>query len=132
MAEVIVFPDVEDELRVWLAGEVTADVYAAQKPATFPSTFVYLRRTGGSSVDLITDAAQVTVECYALTGSAAFALAAEVRGLLGSLEREGTTGTMTVHAVTEFSGPYLDPDPLQPERTRYTATYRVAVRGTVA
>lgn len=138
MAEVIVFPDVEDELRVWLAaalGDLEAfegvAVYATQKPATLPSRFVYLRRTGGSARDMVTDLAQITVECYGGTTAAAERLTANVRGLLHSLGRIGSTGSMTVHDVAEFAAPYFDPDPLQPERFRYTATFQVATRGNV-
>lgn len=138
-AEVIVFPDVEDVVRLYLEGELagrpayaTAKVHAGIKPATFPARMVYVRRTGGPSRDMVTDVAQITIECYAKTGGQATNLAAVVRGVLNAAERTGHMGDVPVYEVVEFSGPYLDPDPDAPTLTRYSATYQVAVRGSVA
>lgn len=138
-AEVIVFPDVEDVVRLYLEVELanrpayaTAKVHAGIKPQTFPARMVYVRRTGGPARDLVTDVAQVTVECYAKTGGQAANLAAVVRGLINAAERAGVMGEVPVYEVVEFSGPYLDPDPDAPTLSRYSATYSIAVRGTAA
>lgn len=134
VAEVVVFPDVEDALRLQLLADlpthgITAAVHAGQKPTPLPASMVYIRRTGSARASLVVDLAQLTVECYATTGAQAERLAAIVRGLLDSYERTGAMGLATVHAVSEYAGAYLDPDPLAPERFRYTATYQVAIRG---
>lgn len=139
MAEVILFVDAEDMVRLYLTGEFAAragftavTAYAGKKPATLPAEFVFVRRTGGPARDMVTDAAQITLECYAKTGARAVAVAALARGLVGAAERAGQMGSATVYSVVEFAGPYLDPDPDAPLHTRYSATYSVAVRGSVA
>lgn len=135
MAELIVMPDTEDAVRQFLTSEfatrtgftaVTATT--GTKPATFPAEFVHVTRTGGVS-DLVIDRPQITLETYAKKGSRAVAVAQLARGLLHRAAREGVLGTLTVYGLTEFSGPYSDPDPNAPAFTRYSATIQLAVRG---
>lgn len=135
MAELIVMPDTEDAVRQFLTaafsartGFTTVTATTGTKPATFPSEFVHVTRTGGTS-DLIIDRPQITLEAYAKRGSRAVAIAQMARGLLHQAAREGAMGSLTVYSVDEFSGPYSDPDPNAPSFTRYSATYSLAVRG---
>lgn len=135
MSEVILFPDVEDAARLYLAaqfgaraGFTSVAATTGSKPATFPAEFVHVTRTGGPG-DLVIDRPQITVEAYAKRGSRAVSIANLARGLLNAAAREGQMGAVTVYGLTEFSGPYLDPDPDAPSYTRYSATYQLAVRG---
>jgi hypothetical protein len=137
VTEAIVFPDVEDLLRIYLADQLEdvfaftdIAVHAAQRPTPLPDRMVFLRRTGGTSRDIVTDLAQVTVEAYGRTGSDAILIAQMVQALMGTLERDGGTAGVAIHDVQVFSGPYLDPDQLAPNHYRYSATYQAAVRGT--
>jgi hypothetical protein len=137
MAELIVFPDVEDLLRRHFAERIPPRIsgvqaFAATLPATLPAKSVLVRRTGGPADSLVIDRAQITCESRAKTPGAAHELAQLVRALIGAAEREGVIGDVPVYDVREFSGPYLDPDPLNPTHARYSATYQVAVRGTAA
>jgi hypothetical protein len=139
-AEVIVFPDVEDLTRVELNTRFTATTeyttvtaYAGKKPATLPNEFVFVHRTGGPSRNLITDAAQITLEAYSKkSGDRASAILNLARAFLAAAERDGTLNGVPLHEVTEFSGGYLDPDPDAPTFNRYSATLSLAVRGTAA
>lgn len=136
MAEVIIFPDVEDLVRVYLQtlvpareGMAAVKVYANKLPATLPAKSVLVTRTGGVSKDLVMDMAQVTIECRAGTAGEAERLAALVRGLVGAAEASGHLGDVPIYEVREFSAPYSDPDPRNEKFERFSATYQVAVRG---
>lgn len=135
-AQVIIFPDVEDLIRVYLQAQVTtrADmagvkVHANKLPATLPAKSILVTRTGGVSKDLVMDMAQVTIECRAGTAGEAERLASLVRGLVGAAERDGNLGGTPIYEVREFSAPYSDPDPRNEKHERFSATYQVAVRG---
>ena len=130
--EVIEFPDVEALLAGWLKAHQSAPAYVGSLPQTLPRSCVFVRRTGGTQNDLVRDLAQVTIECRAKTSGGAERLAARCRALMGSLARVGGHGGVTVHEVREFTAPYLDPDPVNPKLSRYSATYQVTVRGVVA
>lgn len=136
MAEVIIFPDVEDLVRQYLqAAVVTRDgmsgvkVYANKLPETLPAKSVLVTRTGGVTKDLVMDMAQVTIECRAGTTGQAERLAALVRGLVGAAERDGHMVDVPIYEVREFSAPYSDPDPRNEKHERFSATYQVSVRG---
>ncbi|MDO8308564.1 MAG: hypothetical protein Q7V58_09465 [Actinomycetota bacterium] len=137
-SQAIVFPDVEDLLREFyvdqlagIEGYATVAVHAGERPDPLPAKFLLVTRTGGTSQDLVTDRAQVTVQAYAKSGGSAGRFASLARALIGRAERNGLLGTVPIYEVREFSAPYSDPDELAPEHYRYSATYQVAVRGQV-
>lgn len=124
---VITFPDTVALLIDYLDANITEPV-RLRIPNPRPSTFVTLRRTGGPKRNLVTDAAQVTVEAWAATDEAAHDLAQEVRGLLNALP--GTVlDTVAVYRCDELSGPADLPDPLS-DQARFTQSFSVALRGT--
>lgn len=134
MPQLVIFPDVEDLVRGYLASQLAqiepdALVVAGSLPKDLPAKSVRVRRTGGPSDSVVLDRAQITVECRATIERKAAALAANVRAVVNALGRDPTA--VNVGRVAEFSGPYLDPDPVNPKQSRYTATYQVTVRGTV-
>lgn len=91
-----------------------------------PASFVTVQRTGGPRGDLITDAAQLTVECWAGTIEAAHDLAQQARALLHDLPGRTVAG-VTVYRVDEFGGPAFLPDP-DSATPRFTFTATVAAR----
>lgn len=139
MAELIVFPDVEDLVRLHLRDRLAAHpswtsarVFAATLPATLPPLSVLVRRTGGVPRDLVTDRPRVTLECRsAKTAGQAARLAAFVSAVIAAAGREGELATATLYTATEVSGIYLDPDPVHVTHHRYSATFELAVRGDV-
>ena len=138
MAELIVFRDAEDLIRLYLAEQLprvaelaSAQTFAGSLPATLPSLSVFVRRTGGPSRDMVTDLAQITLECRAKQGSKAERLAAVSRAVMKAAAIEGHMLGVPVYTVRDLSGGYLDPDPVNPLYVRYSSTYQVAVRGQV-
>lgn len=121
--EFIRFPDVEltvlEHLRPLLGVPVVTVI-----PETRPSSFVFLRRTGGPRVGLVTDAAMLTIECWADTDVNAGALARSVRAYIGGMPGR----TPGVNRVQEFSGPASLPDPTTGQ-ARWTWTVSIDVRG---
>lgn len=135
-AEVIVFPDVEETVRAYLEAALAArgqatEGYAGTTPTGFPDRSFAVRRTGGFSRNLVTDVAQVSIDCRATKETAAERLSALVRAMVNAAELDGWMGDVPVSSVNEIAGPYLNPDPINPKQHRYSATYQVAVRGTV-
>jgi len=99
-------------------------------PAARPIRFVLVFRTGGPRANIVTDAAQLTIEAWAASDADAHDLAQACRAILIGLE--GTvTGGVTVYGINEFSGPGYLPDP-ESDQSRYTWTASVNVRGVAA
>lgn len=133
VAELIVFPDVEDLVRGYLADALGVDGYAGTTATAFPALSVAVVRTGGVARDLVTDLAMISIDCRAKASeTAALTLAGNVRAHMGAAEREGVIGATPVYEVREISGPYLNPDPRNPAVHRYTVAFQVAVRGSVS
>ena len=99
-------------------------------PNPRPARFVLVFRTGGPSVNVVTDAAQLTIEAWAATDYDAHDLAQAARAILSGIE--GTvSGGVTVYGIDEFSGPANLPDP-ESDQSRYTWSTVVNVRGIAA
>lgn len=139
MGDLILFADVEDDLRnhfnTTLPGFGFAQTSYVKRPATLPDSFIYIHRTGGPRRDMVTDNAQLTIECYGRSKASpdealAFRVAQFVRSIMNALEGNLLGGNQ-VDSVNEFSGAYNDPDPLASTHARFTATYQLAVRGEV-
>lgn len=130
--EVIVFPDVEQLVIDGLTPELETLGFsvpvATRVPDPRPDEFVRVIRTGGSRVNLVVEAAQITVEAYAARESRAERLAALCRGILPALD---VVNGVQVYGVDEFAAPANLPDPRTTQH-RYSATYAVRVRGAAA
>lgn len=99
-------------------------------PNPRPARFVLVFRTGGPRVNVVTDAAQVTIEAWATDAVDAHDLAQAARAIVGGLE--GTvTGGVTLYGVDEFSGPAFLPDPAS-DQARFTWSVSVHARGVAA
>lgn len=125
-APLVVMPDAVGLLVTHLR-TVLDDPVHATIPASRPSAFVLVRRTGGPRADLIRDSAQITLEAYGPTDKAAHDLLQLARAHVHALRGEAL-GNSTVYRVTEFAGPGNLPDPLS-DASRYTLTVQVALRG---
>lgn len=133
MAEIIRTPDVADGIRIYLSGlNPSAEVTAGTTPTVFPLASINIKRTGGYKRDLVTDMAQVSIDCrHGKSEAEADAMMRLVDAQLYAGAREGRIGPLTVHDVTTFAGPYDNPDPNNPKFYRSTAAYQVAVRMSV-
>ena len=124
---VVVFPDVEllvtDHLRTELPTYYGAAQVGTRKPNPMPSGgVVQVRRTGGTTLTEVSDAALMDCWVWHDTDAQAAELAAIVRALLHALR-----GTAPVHRVADFAAShYADPDSDQP---RYLLSVEIVVRG---
>lgn len=128
MAEIIKFPDGELFLVGLLKTRITPVKVATQVPATHtPSTkFVRVSRTGGPSVDLITDGGTYLVECYAATDGDAYDLCATVRAIVLAAARLSDR----VRRAVDGGGPAFLPDP-DSGQPKYQFLVQLDMRGTV-
>jgi hypothetical protein len=129
--EVILFPDVEGLLRIYILAELASrsgysDVVVATKvPHPRPARFIRILRTGGSTPNLVTDEATIVVETWSQSEVDAVHLAQLCRGLLRALD---TVEEVQFYRVDSYSAPANLPDPASAQ-VRYTAQYAVRVRG---
>src|SRR5690606_15009119 len=95
-----------------LADHASVEVPVRGKvPDPRPDSFVTVRRTGGVRQSMVSDAAQLTVECWASSDEAAHDLAQTCRAILLALSGS-TVDDVPVYRVSEVGGPALLPDPL--------------------
>lgn len=99
-------------------------------PNPRPARFLLVFRTGGPRVNIVTDAAQLTIEAWSSEDSDAHDLAQAARAVIIGLEGS-VTGGVTFYGVDEFSGPANLPDP-ESDQSRFTWTTSVNVRGAAA
>jgi len=133
--ERILFPDATTAVIGALNAQLPALGFTgvpvrSRVPAARPARFVLVFRTGGPRVNVVTDAAQLTIEAWAASDVEAHDLAQAARAILNSLQ--GTvTGGVTVYGIAELAGPGYLPDP-DSEQSRYTWSASVNVRGVAA
>lgn len=133
MAEIITFPDIESLIATFLTGRLDVPCYTTPTPTSFPDRSITVIRTGGASHDMIVDTAQISLDCRAKRRpSDALDLARNARAELQAAARDGWLGDSPCYSCDDMSGPYLNPDPVNPGLYRFTAIQMVAVRGVVA
>lgn len=131
MTQAIVFPPAVattlDYLRAQLAGTGDSTTRAVHEiPDPRPDQFVRVLRTGGARHTIVSDAAQLTIECWAQRPDLAEALAQKIRALVNAMPTRSTW--VPVYLVEEASGPAELPDPIS-NQARYTWTVLVHFRG---
>lgn len=127
MPKTLTFGDVE----ALLVANLNVGVPVATRiPANTPPAFVRVIRTGGVQQSRISDRPIVTVEAFAQTGTAAWALIQECRSAMFELANSVVAGH-TVYDVVEVGGPVNLPHP-PVDRQRYTATFEIQIRGVLA
>ncbi|WP_066041905.1 hypothetical protein [Herbiconiux solani] len=133
MTEIIVAEDAElaavTELKQRLpdTGEVNP-IVATSIPATQPPEFFRVIVTGGTDRDLVTDNPSITVEAYALREARAERMAARAHAVLLAAARAGSMGGVPCYQAQSFARPGNLPNPLVPDRRRYTFTISADLR----
>ena len=92
-------------------------------PATRPSEFIRVLRTGGAKETVRSEAAQITVEAWAGSEARASDLLSTARAILNAADAQ-------LFGVREFSGPANLPDPTTAQ-IRFTMSFQIRARGTV-
>lgn len=133
---IVLFPDIRTALIDRIKSEAAHFGYPslevqAKIPDDRPATFVTVYRTGGPTANVVTDTAQLTIECWAPTDVAAHDLAQIVRGIVNAC-RGQRFGGVQIYTVTELAGPQDLPDPLSAHTARWTWSVLIGVRGNVA
>jgi hypothetical protein len=136
VAQVVTFANPAQVVWEFLTAQLPARGFNVKAtglvPNPRPTEFVRVRLGGGTSVDIITDEPTVFVESFAATYNRAQDLSAMCHSLILAAGREGRFGTgRYTRGVEVISRPQDLPDPVT-EQPRYSATYAVKLRGTVA
>ena len=128
MAEVLVSPDAlaaaTSYLRVCLG--VLADRVATAVPTTMPDNMVKVSLTGSSRSDIVSDSAQLTVECWADNEPSTSLLARTAHAYMVAAAGTQANG-LWVRRVETVGGPQSYPDP-DTNKPRYIFTVRWHVR----
>lgn len=127
----VLFADAALLLVAHLRSELTSRgvgvAVGTRVPNPRPASLVRVERTGGPRLNLVTDGAQISVECWAPTEKAAHDLAQLCRAVVNDARGRAFSG-VAVYRVTEFSGPQLEPD-ADSEHPRYRQTFQLSTRG---
>jgi hypothetical protein len=127
----VLFPDIEAILVTYLADELadhdTEVTVSNRVPSPRPARFVTVRRVGGITTSVVTDAATVAVEAWSQSDEDAHDLAQLCRALIHDMTGTVQSGA-TIYRTSEFGGPVNLPDP-ESEQPRYTLTVSVTARG---
>lgn len=129
----ILFADAEQLLCDYLRPLLAPQPVGTRVPDPRPDRYIRLLRTGGVPPTIVTDGAQITVECWDRTEAGAVTTAAMARAILTAMPRRGIIlAGHPVQGVEELSGPANLPDPLAPGQARYTFSLLVHLRGAAA
>src|SRR5690606_168587 len=127
----VIFPDIEELLCAWLRAELD-DVPVSNKVRNpRPDLFVLVQRHGGVRQTVVTDAAQVGLECWAVHDYEARDLLQRCRALLLYRLPGQILDGHTVYRVDEMGGPSNLPDPTS-SMPRWVMELQVHVRGLAA
>lgn len=128
----IVFPDpvgvTIDYLRPVLAANGEDCPIHKTVPRKRPSRFVQVFRTGGPRSNVVVDAAQLTISCWADNAADAADLTSLTRGALEQVRSTVVDGAVTFYKVDELAGPVDLPDP-QSNQARMTWSVLAYMRG---
>jgi hypothetical protein len=120
--------DLAGSLIVWLRTQpaMAGVTIVGRVPRTYPDKLVVIKRGGGIWDWPVVDTPTIEVEVWALTETAAYELAGDVRALIHSLQG-GAINNVAVYRVDEFSGPAWLPDP-NTDKPRFVTTYSIRHR----
>jgi hypothetical protein len=116
------------ELAARLAARGDTATVTTIVPDPRPSRLVVVFRTGGARRDQLTDNAQLTIECWEASDTAAHDLAQLVRALINAMPGRLVAG-VPVYRVNEAAGPQALPEP-NSALARFTWSVQIALRGT--
>lgn len=115
-------------LRTTLPAEGFPGPVVGAVPNPRPVSFTLVRRLGGSTQNLVTDAPSLSVEAYAPDEGDAMDRCQMARALLFDLPGQ-MLGAVPVYRVEEVAGPATLPDP-ESTSPRVTLTIDIWMRGT--
>lgn len=121
----VIYPDAELVVVNYLRPLVAPAVVGLRIPNPRPSTFITLRRIGGTASRLI-DTARIDVFTWATKDEDAHDLSMAVRRHLAGMP--GIRGGVRVIGTEEFTGPLPAPD--DSNQPRWLVTYDISLRGT--
>jgi len=127
----VLFPDIEELLCTWLRTELGDIPVGNKMPNPRPDPFVLIQRHGGVRQTVVTDAAQVGLECWAGRDYEAHDLLQRCRALLLYRLPGQILDGHTVYRVDEMGGPSNLPDPTS-SMPRWVMELQVHVRGIAA
>ena len=127
----VLFPDIEELLCAWLRAELDDVPVGNKLPNPRPDPFVLVQRHGGTRHTIVTDAAQIGLECWARHDYEAHDLLQHCRSLLIYRLPGQILDGHTVYRVDEFGGPSNLPDPASTS-PRWVMELQVHVRGIAA
>lgn len=111
-----------------LVEALRSDGFSASAPpvtAGLSAGDVVVYRVGGSRMNYVQDAHQLSIDCYHDTAEAAMALACELTGWLGYLHE---VGGVPVYRVELTTLPYDNQDPANRDYRRATFAARIVTR----
>jgi len=127
----LLFPDVEALLSTWLRAQLDGPQVGNKLPNPRPDLFVLVQRHGGIRHTVVTDAAQMGLECWAVHDYEAHDLLQQCRSLLLYRLPGQILDGRTVYRVDEFGGPSNLPDPAS-SSPRWVMELQVHIRGLAA
>lgn len=131
MTPVLVFPDVAEAVCAQLATYLDPSIAVGNLvPNPRPDRFVVVRRSGGTRVTLVTEAAQVTVDCYGNGQPDAEDVAQAARAVIFAMGGARSTNGTDIYRVDDVGGPADAPDPLS-DQPRVLFSAALHVRGHV-
>jgi hypothetical protein len=112
----LIFPDAVELVTAELDRQLPALMGAAvpvgnRVPDPRPDRFVRVRRTGGTRITVVTEAATIAIEAWALDVAGAEDLAQAARSVVHSMARRTIDG-VPVYLVDDVGGPAEDADEL--------------------
>lgn len=127
--EVIVPADPVKVARTWLTSHLPGVTVVKNRPKEITGWLVTVRRSGGLNPTLVTDAAWLTVECFAPTDDDLGELTHETWGLLHAMAGEVIDGVQC-YRVDTLGGPADMPlsDPGESQRPRYVMSVQAHFR----
>lgn len=132
MAELLLPADPQSafitELTAELPGHGFEGPVGSKIPTDRPAEFLVIAAVGGTGRDLVTDSPTVTAEAYATTEKRARDMCAYAVAVAQAAARAGTLGGAVCYRLGVFSLPANLPNPLVPDRYRYTATLSADLR----
>lgn len=122
----LLFPDATEIVLNEVAAQLGVPT-GTLVPNPRPDAFVLARRTGGSRVTMVTEAASLAFECWAATPADADDLAQRVSSVVHAMQGS-TFDDVPIYRVDDVGGPADKPDELS-DQPRSTFTLEVHVRG---
>lgn len=128
----IVFPPATTAWSVYLQ-EALSRPAGGGYPSGDETEFVRVVRTGGHRPTKVTEAAQMTFECYGPDADVAEQLAADTSSWVYAGAGTRITGQPPVFCkdVENVSAPSYQRDPERPDLSRYTFTVLTALKGNI-